>query len=203
VEESAVAVSSFGWGVPRALNGNLTDLANWRSKERELVEKFDELIKRTDEKGEVLPLDAKNIRRAFDWLVGELGLTADLVEPPRFAIRTYEYYKNPGSPEPLLLNSFFLGDLAKASDLLIRGGGSSNLKRYLGLDRPKTRYDLLDDRYALSAAVAPGLFPPARWPGPGRHPLVLLQQAAVNLAIRELRSAGILAARYGQDNSCS
>jgi energy-coupling factor transporter ATP-binding protein EcfA2 len=45
----------------------------------------------------------------------------------------------------------------------------------------------------LSAAVAPGLFAPARWPGPGRHPLVLLQQAAVNLAIRELKFAGILA----------
>ena len=25
------------------------------------------------------------------------------------------------------------------------------------------------------------MMPPARWPGPGRHPLVLLQQAAVNL----------------------
>jgi hypothetical protein len=98
VEESAVAVSSFGWGVPRALSGDLTDLASWRSKEQELVEKIDRLIKRTDEKGELLPLDAKKIRRAFDWLVSELGLTSDLLEPPRFAIRTYEYYKNPGSP---------------------------------------------------------------------------------------------------------
>jgi len=36
------------------------------------------------------------------------------------------------------------------------------------------------------------MIPPARWPGPGRHPLVLLQQAAVNLALHELKDVGIL-----------
>jgi hypothetical protein len=193
VDEPAVAISGFGWGVPRALNGDLADLADWRSKEKDLVEKLDRGIKRVDEKGELLPLDAVTIRGAFDWLVAELGLTSDLLEPPRFAIRSYEYYKNSDPPEPLLLNSFFLGDLAKASDLSQRRAMPSNLKRYLGLDPPNNRHDLLEDKAALSAAVSPGQFPAARWPGPGRYPLVLLQQAAVNLAIGGLRTEGILA----------
>src|SRR5258708_5057998 len=34
---------------------------------------------------------------------------------------------------------------------------------------------------------------PARWPGAGRHPLVVLQQAAVDLALSELKTEGILA----------
>lgn len=42
--------------------------------------------------------------------------------------------------------------------------------------------------------MAPAATPAARWPGPGRHPLVLLQQAAVNLAIgRRATDESILA----------
>jgi hypothetical protein len=115
------------------------------------------------------------------------------VKPPTFAIRTYEYFKSPEPPEPLLLNSFFLADLATAADQFRQNQATANLKRYLGVLRPETRRDLLHDKEALTAAIRPTLFSPARWPGPGRHPLVLLQQAAVNLALQELRQSGILA----------
>ena len=40
--------------------------------------------------------------------------------------------------------------------------------------------------------MSPGLTQLARWPGQGRHPLVLLQQAAVNLAFRETKDSGLL-----------
>ena len=74
-----------------------------------------------------------------------LGVPADLVEAPSFAIRSYQHYKNPDPPEPLLLNSFFLGDLAAAGDLFLRGAATPNLQRYLGASRPATRRDLLHD----------------------------------------------------------
>ncbi|WP_284247186.1 DEAD/DEAH box helicase, partial [Methylobacterium haplocladii] len=39
---------------------------------------------------------------------------------------------------------------------------------------------------------APGRIPPGRWPAPGRHPLVLLQQAAVNLAASDLPGTSLM-----------
>jgi hypothetical protein len=193
VDPPAVAVSSFGWGVPKAVqSSNLEVLAEWPVAEGALHTRLDELLRRTDPDGRLLPLDRTAIRKAFEWLVSALRLPEELTEPPIFAIRTYQYFKYPEPPEPLLLNSFFLGDLALAKNLFERGTATGNLKRYLGLIRPKARRDLLQDREALTEAAAPGLFPAARWPGPGRNPLVLLQQAAVNLIVRELRDTGIV-----------
>jgi AAA domain len=97
------------------------------------------------------------------------------------------------APEPLLLNSFFLGDLSRAMSLWRSGTAPPNLRRYLGTERPSARSDLLQDYEALRQAIAPSMFPLARWPGADRHPLVLLQQAAVNLATHTLAEDGILA----------
>lgn len=60
------------------------------------------------------------------------------------------------------------------------------------MDRPQPGLDLLCDTTALATAVSPRFTPLARWPGPGRHPLVLLQQAAVNSVFRETKSGGLL-----------
>lgn len=193
VELPAVSVSSFAWGAPLALQGDLTGLAEWRRAEGPLIEGIDEVIRRSGDDEENLPLDRAAITAGWEWLVTNLGLQRDLVKPPRFAIRSYEYYKSSEPPEPLLLNSFFLNDLGTARSLFSQGKATPNLRRYIGRDMPATRHDLLHDRNALEAAVAPGIIPPARWPGPSRHPLVLLQQASVNLALRELRDTGILA----------
>jgi hypothetical protein len=187
------AISSFGWGVRRALDGDLAGLADWSGVERALAERLDERLRRLDENDEVLPLDRPTLDAAFEWLVAALGVPRELVAPPRLAIRSYEYYRNPDPPEPLLLNSFFLGDLASARTLFRQGRAPAVLRRYVGALPPERRRDLLSDTRALEEAVAPGAIPPARWPGPGRHPLVLLQQAAVNLAMGELGEGGILA----------
>lgn len=193
VEEPAVAISSFAWGVPRALSGDLAVLGGWQSAEQPLLQQLDRQVRRQDAEGELLPLDLPTIRNAYHWLVTTLALPPDLVQPPRFAIRSYQYYRNSDPPEPLLLNSFFLSDLAAAISLWREGKATSNLKRYLGAEQPASPRDLLQDHEALIEAVAPGAFPPARWPGEGRHPLVLLQQAAVNLATLHLKDHGILA----------
>lgn len=189
----AVFVASFGWGVSTALRGELARLADWQNTEKTLVQGLNAQIQRTDDQGHAMPVDQATIHSAFNWLVKTLGLDPDLVKPPRFAIRTYQYFRNPDPPEPLLLNSFFLGDLAMARRLFSTGKAPTNLRQYLGVEKPPARRDLLNDRRALEDAISPSAIPPARWPGAGRYPLVLLQQAAVNLATQELTSGGILA----------
>ncbi len=193
VEEPAVAISSFGWGVPRALAGDLASLGGWQAAEQPLVERLDKLIRRHDEDGELLPLDRDTIAKAYQWLVKTLALPAALINAPRFSIRSYQYFRNNDPPEPLLLNSFFLGDLAAAASSFRDGTATANLKRYVGVQHPAQRCDLLLDSEALLDALSPRNFPAARWPGRERHPLVLLQQAAVNLAMRDLKTDGILA----------
>jgi hypothetical protein len=193
VEQPAVAISSFGWGVPKALQGNLEQLADWQEAERALIEQLDRRIRRNGNDDELLPLDAATISKAYDWLVTTLGVPAHLLERPRFAIRSYEYFRSAQPPEMLLLNSFYLGDLALARHQFNTGTAPANLRSYLGVDSPQIRKDLLRDTAAVENALRPEHFPLARWPSRGRHPLVLLQQTAVNLAWNELRQSGILA----------
>lgn len=193
VEEPAVSISSFAWGVPRALSGDLTALGEWQVAERPLVSELGRLIRRQNAEGEPLALDSATIGRAYAWLVTKLMLPPEFLNQPRFLVRTYQNMRNSGDPEPMLLNSFYLSDLSRARELWRDGKASRNLRLFVGDEVPKTRRDLLHDEVALCEAVAPSAFPLARWPGAGRHPLVLLQQAAVNLATRQLKDRGILA----------
>jgi hypothetical protein len=198
VESPSVGISSFGWGVINALNGELEDLARWPDVEQELTERIEKLLLREkancegEEEQKKRPLTQVDLFAAYDTLVHELGLPSDWIEPPEFAIRSYTYFKDPNPPEPLLLNSFFLPDLVLARKLFSAGKATVNLRRYLRVEQPPNRWDLLSDTYALAESVRPGLTHLARWPGPGRYPLVLLQQAAVNLAFRETEAGGLL-----------
>lgn len=192
VEQDAAAVSSFAWALRHALSGDLENLGRWVEHERRLTSTLAEHLVRTDKDGERLPLTRELIRSAFSWLIGELGLPADLVEGPEFAIRVYPSLRRAEPPEPLLLNSFYLEDLAAAADLFRQGRAPLALRRYLGTAQRGARENLLADDQILDAAVAPALFPPGRWPAPDRRPLVLLQQAAVNLFSREQSRGEIL-----------
>ncbi len=198
VESPAVGISSFGWGIISALNGELRDLARWPDVESKLVEKIEKTLldaavgNEDTERQRATPLTRKVLFTVYEVLVHELGLPTEWVEPPEFAVRSYTYFKDPNPPEPLLLNSFLLEDLAFARRLFSEGKATQNLRRYLGVERPQSSRDLLRDTAALAKAVSPGLTPLARWPGPGRYPLVLLQQAAVNLAFHETKTGGLL-----------
>jgi len=193
VEDPAIAVSSFAWGVPQALKGDLGVLSEWEGTENVLNTILDKILRRTDDEGNELPLDAVTLKTATSFLISQLGIPTEFITGNTFAIRAYEYFKNSNPPEPLLLNSFFISDLIIASSLFKEGNATDNLRRYVGQKHPNTRKDLLHDRNAFEEAVAPAMMPPARWPGPDRKPLVMLQQAAVNLALKELGEGGILA----------
>ena len=50
----------------------------------------------------------------------------------------------------------------------------------------------MKEKSVLEEVVAPRNIPAAKWPGPSRHSLVLLQQAAVNISINKLKENDIL-----------
>ena len=145
IDEPAVAISGFGWAVPQALAGDLDALGAWEAAEKPLVESLEQVIRHEDHEGDPHPLDAASIHYAYEWLVSTLGLPADVLKPPTFAIRTYEYFRNSEPPAPLLLNSFFLPDLATAAAQFRQHAAPANLRRYLGVIPPETRHDLLRD----------------------------------------------------------
>ncbi len=190
LEDNAIAVSSFAWALPHALKLNLGGLGAWPRVERTLLDRVDQIVRRRDADGRPLPLDMATVRRAHDWLVAQFQLPTHLVEKPTFALRVYHYYKSKTPPEASLLNSFFLADLARASELVGNGNAGPGLRRYLGMEHPGKTEDVLADLKLIEPAVAPAQIPPSRWPSQGGHPLVLLQQAAVNLARSELGGGG-------------
>lgn len=193
VENEAVSISSFGWGIPVALSGKLRDLGQWSQAEKALLEGLTARVTVEDKDGTPLPLTRKTIQNAYDWLIQTIGLSAAFAKPPTFAVRSYQYFKLQDPPESILLNSFFLDDLATARSLVTSGKATPNLKRYLGVLKPRSRRNLMKDNGALADALEPQKFPLGSWPGDGRHPLALLQQCAVNLALHDLKTDGILA----------
>ena len=123
VEENGIAVSSFAWALPLALKGKLGDLGEWPSREAEIIEKLNALLRRIDPDGKPLPLDLLTIEKVHRFLTSLFGLPTQLAEPPTFALRVYHYYKARNLPEVLLLNSFFLDDLGRAAGLVRQCSG--------------------------------------------------------------------------------
>lgn len=194
VEDKGIAVSSFAWALPLALKQKLEALGGWPSIEPKVIQALDDILRRTDEAGARLPLDRTTISRAYAHLLKMFDLPNRLAEAPTFAVRVFHYYKSKNPPEASLLNSFYMGDLALAASHCRKQTAPRGLRQYLGVERPERSFDLLNDQVAVEHAVAPARTPAARWPSPGGHPLVLLQQAAVNLARSELAdSSGVIA----------
>src|SRR5262249_40533722 len=155
-------------------------MKQWPDVERGLIDGLERCLWR-EEDGEVLALDQKTINEAFRWLCDQIQLPQAERIAPSFTIRIYRWYQAPGDPEPMLLHSFFLEVRSRARVLQQRKAIPRGLSQYIGIERPATIVDLLDeDKQALEELLAPGCTPAARWPMSGGDPLVLLQQAAVN-----------------------
>lgn len=192
-EDTGAAISSFAWGVPVALQGDLKKLADWPLQEKALMAAFRRLLIRRDRNDEIIPLTKRHIKELFDHLVFALNLHGHAIRAPYFALRRYEFFASKTPPEPSLLNSFFLEDLSAARDLAEKGALPSALQHYLGIRKPPQRTDLLNDNPGLQDLLQPALTPPGKWPGKGRFPLALLQQAAVNATHGTRIGTGILA----------
>ncbi len=193
LEEDGVVVSSFGWALPRVLEQRLDVLHAWPSVEAKVVQTLQAELVAQEADGDVLPLTMDRIVEVFDWLVVQFKLPSTLVTVPRFAIRHYHYYKAPKPPSGLLLNSFFVDDLTEAAQRLERGQLGHAALQYLGKRRPETSIDLLRDNTELEKVLAPSNMPLGRWPSGADRSLVLLQQAAVNVAAQIEPDGGLAA----------
>lgn len=185
IPDGCAVISSFAWGLPIALNGDPATLGEWQTAGEDLQDALQARLSREGPDGRPRPLDMATLTGAHEWLIDELGVDRAFVRPPAFAVRSLVAFRSKHPPEPLLLNSFFLKDLHAANVSFREGRAPQALQRFMGALRPSSRRNLLEDEAAIEQAVAPGRFPAGRWPGPGRHPLVLMQQAAVNLAVAQ------------------
>lgn len=190
VPETGLALSSFGWAYARALSGNLNELKYWEAAEKLLKEGLEQIIYQQDDDGRVLPFSLDRAERVFHWLVKNCGIPEQDTASPSFAIRMYQHF-NKGEPEPPLLNSFFLDDLQRAKSALKSSSVNRALSQYLGITKPPNQYDVLKNKSHIEESLQPKNMPLGRWPSKGRYPLVLLQQAAVNLAMQCLNKSGL------------
>lgn len=192
--EKGLVVSSFAWALPKALAGQAGGLGAWPKAEAEVRGRLEDFFRRVDENDQLLPVDRASIDTAFHWLVASFGLDETHIEAPSLAIKVFHWFRAKTPPEALLLNSFFLNDLARAKTLIETGAAPEALAAYMGMTKPKEKLDVRARPEVLEAILAPKRFPLARWPARGGHPLVLLQQAAVNIGEIELaESEGIVA----------
>jgi hypothetical protein len=190
VPDTGLAISSFGWAYMMAMKGKLSELKYWEVSENILKEGLEKIIYQQNEDGQFSPFSLAKAEQAFNWLRKNCDLPPDECSAPAFAIRLYQPFSK-GEPEAPLLNSFFLDDLQRAKQAVEAGKCGEALARYLGITKPKIKHDVLEDKTHIEKALEPKNMPLARWPGKGRHSLVLLQQTAVNLALRELENEGI------------
>lgn len=190
--DAPASLSAFAWGFPLALQGSLKELAGWTRQEQHLVEGLTKHLSHDEKDNNPDPLSMDDLNSGFEWLVTKLGLPREQVVGPSFAVRTYLHFTSKIVPDPLLLNSFFLRDLAKARESAQTGSLPATLAAYLGEHKPWVRNDLLHNQVALEASLAPAMAPLGRWPTPPGHTPALLQQSAVNLAGRLHAHRGLL-----------
>ena len=195
VSPGGTNISSFAWSAATALKKDLSSLSGWKEAESSCITALGKYFREAlepDDGSLRSPVDWQTLQGAYHLLCDEFDLPDGFLEPPSFAIRTYTYFTEREAPEVLLLNSFYLNDLLDAHQAAISGKAPPNLRRYLG-DTPKSKtFDLLENVDAIRRAVSPSLTPLARWPSKGHHPLVLLQQIAVNLALSEAKDGGLI-----------
>jgi hypothetical protein len=185
-------LSSFAWGINETLTGNITDLYQWSNIEKNLLKNFIEEICEKDKNNNYIPLSRAKIEEAAEYLIDLFKIPRELIADKPFAIKICSK-KDHNPPQPPLLNSFYLKDLELANSLVTTSSATENLKKYLGIETPKNPHNILDNDSLMENILAPQNIPSSRWPSVGRNPLVLLQQAAVNLSQSELKDDGILA----------
>ena len=83
LKEKLVAISSYAWALPKALEGDLAALGEWSTLEQGLIEALTAKLALTDQEGRRLPVTAATIKVAYDWLVATLGLSPEMIRARR------------------------------------------------------------------------------------------------------------------------
>lgn len=186
-------LSSFAWGYGKVRIGRMNELALFADAEQAIKSEIEERLILTNNDGEVQPITSADLDRVTDWLIQELNLPQDEIRRPGSAIRVPQYGSYNEEPEPDILNSFFIDDLIRIREKFLQKDVGYALDSYLRGYSNVTNQDIIRDKALLAKTLAPERIPFTRWPGPGRHPLYLMQQAAINHAINELADGGLIA----------
>lgn len=185
-------LSSFTWGYGRVLAGALAELAEFPVVEQKLRLDLEKMLISQTNDGDTQPLNSFVINTALDWLVRIINFPRNMISLNAYAVRVPILRKSAEVPEPELLNSFFIEDLARVRSAFRQQDVGQALSAYvLGRTR-QPRQDVVPSKPLIEATLVPSRTPFSRWPGPGRHPLVLMQQVAVNHAVEELRVSGLV-----------
>ena len=191
--EGKTFLSSFAWGYGQVRAGRLKGLAGFSEADRAIKAELEKRLIRQDEDGNILSLNNSDIGQAIGWLAKVLNLPDEEVLRPGVAIRVPQWGAFSEAPEPELLNSFFIDDLVKARTAFGSGQVGQALLAYMGVAPAREQQDVVLDKSIVAKTLAPERTPLARWPGPGHHPLVLMQQAAINHSVSELAAGGMVA----------
>ncbi|MFN7963417.1 MAG: AAA domain-containing protein [Thermoanaerobaculia bacterium] len=190
--EGKTYLSSFAWGYGQVRAGNLSGLPGFLSAEQTLRSEIERRLARQGPDGEILPISCADVENLIPWLVSILNLPEEEVRLQPFAVRAPSRARNSReSPEPDLLNSFLLEDLLRVRRACKLGIRSKALQGYLSGKASRDLCDVTRDRALLQATMAPSRLPFASWPAPGRRSLALMQQAAVNHVMADLREGGL------------
>lgn len=184
-------LSSFAWGYGKVLNDQLNELANFEKSQRAITNTIEKHLTKQNDDGEILPVKCSDIQTLIEWLINELNIPQDEISSG-FSVRVPQFsYKE--APQPELLNSFFIDDLVNVKKALCNKNIGQALSLYMEISQPRPRKDINKDKELLSQILSPQHIPLTRWPGKGKHPLYLMQQAAVNHVANELQVSGIAA----------
>ncbi|WP_442782720.1 AAA domain-containing protein [Collimonas fungivorans] len=131
----------------------------------------------------------------IEFLIEELDWSPrELMASPQIYAHTIPLLNENGKPispptEIDPINSFYLEDIQRILNLAERGSESSQIKRYLADERlPVQKIDVAQPDIA-NRLLSAEKFPLGRWPS--EFPLFLMQQVAVNTALREMKDGGI------------
>ncbi|THJ23735.1 MAG: hypothetical protein CAF44_001990 [Nitrospira sp. CG24D] len=185
-------LSSFAWGYGKVRADQFRELAKFVEYEHAITVALERRLRRQDENGQILPLGASDISQAINWLVAELNLPDEEIIRPGIALRVPQWGLYSEPPQPELLNSFFIEDLVRVRSAFKEGDIGQAIQAYINAIPSRERQDVVGNSSLLSATLSPSRIPLSRWPGPGRHPLVFMQQAAINHAVSELVNPGLV-----------
>ncbi len=192
--DDATHISSFVWGAGKVLNDELDHLSDFPSIEKPNQNSINVQAEAHDNEGNEIPITRELLVKMCDRYISEIKLPNQFIEEAFTVIRVPSKSKQPDTPTPEFLNSFFISDLDMVINRVKKNNIGEGLKRYLLSLR---KYDAVDIRAEknkdlLKQLLQPCRTPLSRWVGRDRHPLSLMQQATVNHAIDDLSDGGVI-----------
>ena len=192
--EFSVAIASFAWALRHAMVRDFDALRAWQEKRDWLAGELASILL-SGTSGTDSALTGPAVVDAQRWLIDRLAIDQRLVDAEPFVVRLCRPARQRTAAANAARDSYFLADLTRCRSHLPRSDaiGTAPLLAAAG---PRAA-DLLQNRQVLEAALTPSFMPRARWPVPGGFPLVILQQAAVNLVCRDPSGTGRIKAVNG------